>query len=93
MKNAIIVRTPPIGNAEILLLNSFSIEAYILLLASNGARNPNTFLFKATSIIDPIQYTMLIPILIKILGEIILIVPTIKMYCKITSENNINSVK
>ena len=34
---------------------------------------------------------MLNPILINTFGEIILIVPIIKIYCKITNENKINS--
>ncbi len=51
------------------------------------------FYLMATKMTEPIQYTMLIPKLIKILGETILIVPTTKIYCKITSENKIINSK
>ncbi len=50
-------------------------------------------LLMATKMTEPIQYTMLIPKLIKMLGETILIVPTTKIYCKITSENKIINSK
>ncbi len=75
------------------LFNIFSMARYIVLLASNGATIPNIFLLMATKMTEPIQYTMLIPKLIKMLGETILIVPTTKIYCKITSENKIINSK
>ena len=63
-----------------LLFNVFTTWLYIVLLASNGAKIPKYDLLMATIIIEVIQKTILIAILISKFENIILIVPIIKRY-------------